>query len=67
MKLSVGRIETLVWALVYGGLLVFGLGVALSRGGLDYGWSVSIAGIVLAVAGVVLIYLRSRMADRPDA
>jgi hypothetical protein len=62
-----GRVEILVWVLIYGGLLVFGLGVALSRGGLDYGWSVSVVGIVLAVAGVVLVYVRSRMADRRDA
>jgi len=67
LKFAPGRIETLVWVLVYGGLLVFGLGVALSRGGLDYGWSISIVGIVIAVAGVVLIYLRSRMSDRTDA
>ena len=67
MSLSTGRIEALVWVLVYGGLLVFGLGVALSRGGLGYGWSVSVAGVVIALAGVVLIYVRSRMAERSDS
>ena len=67
MKLAPGRVEVLVWVLVYGGLLVLGLGVALSRGGLDHGWSVSVVGIVLAVAGAVLVYVRSRMADLPDA
>jgi hypothetical protein len=67
LNLAPGRIEALVWVLIYGGLLVFGLGVALSRGGFDYGWSVSIVGIVFAVAGVVLIYVRSRMTDRTDA
>ena len=67
MRLSAGRIETLVWVLAYGGLLLFGLGVALSRGGLGYGWSVSLGGIVIAVAGVVLIYVRSRMAERSDS
>ena len=67
MKLSPGRVGALVWVLVYGGLLLCGLGVALLRGGLDYGWGVSIAGIAAAVAGVVLIYIRSRMADAPDA
>jgi len=66
LSLSTGPIEALVWVLVYGGLLVFGLGVALSRGGLDYGWSVSVAGLVIAVAGAVLIYVRSRMSDRTD-
>ena len=67
MKLSAERIETWVWVLIYGGLLVCGLGVALSRGGLAYGWTVSVIGIVLAVAGAVLVYVRSRMSDRGDA
>ena len=66
MKLSAERIEAWVWVLIYGGLLVCGLGVALSRGGVDYGWTVSVVGIVLAVAGVVLVYVRSRMSDRGD-
>ena len=67
MKSSAERIETWVWVLIYGGLLVCGLGVALSRGGLDYGSAVSVIGIVFAVAGVVLVYVRSRMSDRSDA
>ena len=67
MKLAAGRVEALVWILIYGGLFVFALGVALSRGGLDDGLSVSIVGIVFTIAGVVLVYVRSRMADRPDA
>ena len=67
MKSPAERIETWIWVLVYGGLLVCGLGVALSRGGLDYGWTVSVIGIVAAVAGVVLIYVRSRMSDRGEA
>jgi len=67
LKLAPGRVEVLVWILIYGGLLVFGLGVALSRSGLDYGRSVSVFGIVVAVAGVVLVYVRSRMTERPDA
>ena len=40
--------------------------MALSRGGLDYGSAVSVIGIVFAVAGVVLVYVRSRMSDRSD-
>jgi vacuolar-type H+-ATPase subunit I/STV1 len=67
LNVSPGRIEALVWVLIYGGLLAFGLGVALSRGGLGYGWGVSVVGIVIAVAGVVLVYVRSRMSDRSDA
>jgi len=67
LKLAPGRVEALVWILIYGGLFVFALGFALSRGGLGYGWGVSVVGIVFAVAGAVLVYVRSRMADRPDA
>ena len=66
MKLSPGRVGALVWVLIYGGLLLCGLGVALSRGGLDYGWGVSIAGVAVSACGVVLIYVRSRMAEGPD-
>ena len=67
MKLAPGRVEALVWILIYGGLFVFALGFALSRGGLSYGWGVSIVGIVFTVAGAVLVYVRSRMTDRSDA
>jgi uncharacterized membrane protein HdeD (DUF308 family) len=67
LKFSAARIETWVWVLIYGGLLLCGLGVALTRGGLGYGWTVSVIGIVLAVAGVVLVYVRSRMTDPGDA
>ena len=67
MKVSAERIETWVWVLIYGGLLVGCVGVALSRGGLGYGWTVAVIGIVFAVAGAVLVYVRSRMTDRGDA
>jgi uncharacterized membrane protein HdeD (DUF308 family) len=67
LKFSAERIETWVWVLIYGGLLVCGLGVALTRGGMDYGSTVAVIGIVLAVAGVLLVYVRSRMTDRGDA
>jgi len=67
LKLAPGRVEALVWILIYGGLFVFALGFALSRGGLGYGWGVSVVGIVFTVAGAVLVYVRSRMTDRPDA
>ena len=66
MKLTTGRVQALVWVLVYGGLLVFGLGVALSRGGIDYGGSVSMAGGI-AVARGGADHVRSRMTDRTDA
>jgi hypothetical protein len=63
MKTS--TIETWVWILIYGGLLVMGLGLATQRQGGQLGHLLVIAGIAAAVGGVVLIFLRSRMKDRP--
>ena len=62
MKVSAGRIELLIWMLIYAGLLLGGLGIALSRGGQPFGWGVSAVGVVAAVTGVVLVWVRSRMA-----
>lgn len=56
-------VETLVWVLMYGGLLGVGLGLALQRTEPAFGWTLIVGGGVLAVAGVVLIYVRSRMKD----
>lgn len=62
------RLEVLVWVLIYGGLLTAITGVFVTRqdppgvhwiGGLLMG-----AGLVAALAGAVLIYVRSRMEDR---
>ena len=66
MKLPVARVELLIWVLIYGGMLSCGLGIALSRGGQGYGWGVAVAGIVAALVGVVLIWVRSRLVDRGE-
>ncbi len=58
-------VEKLVWVLIYGGLLGAGLGLSLQRSHAGLGWTLVVAGAVLAAIGVVLIYVRSRMrADR---
>ena len=54
-------IEALVWVLVYGGLLLLCLGLFVQRADGPLGWLLVITGAALAAAGVVLIYLRSRM------
>ena len=56
-------VETLVWVLMYGGLLGVGLGLALQHTEPAFGWALVVAGSVLAIVGVVLIYVRSRMKD----
>ena len=61
LRLSVATVGVLIWVLIYGGLLVFSVGLAWREvHGLMAG-TVSIAGLAIAAAGVVLILYRSRM------
>jgi hypothetical protein len=53
-------VETLAWLLIFSGLLFASLGVFL-REASALGWALVAVGAAEAVAGVVLIYLRSRM------
>ena len=59
MKTS--TVEALVWVLVYGGLLLLCLGLFVLRADGLLGWPLVLLGGAVALAGVVLIYLRSRM------
>ncbi len=65
MKISTKRIELLTWLLIYGGLFAITLGATLRREGAVLGWSVIVAGAVATAAGLVLIWVRSRLADPP--
>ena len=58
---SIARLHTLIWALIYGGLLTLVLGLSVQRSDDAIGWSMVVAGGLLAAAGCVLIYVRSRM------
>ena len=61
MKLSVAKVEILIWVLIYGGLLILAVGLALREvHGLLAG-SVSIGGLAVAAGGIVLIWYRTRM------
>jgi hypothetical protein len=61
--MNTSRIEKWVWILIYGGLLVMGLGIAMERQGAEFGHLLVIGGIGAAIGGVFLIFLRSRMKD----
>jgi vacuolar-type H+-ATPase subunit I/STV1 len=67
LKLSVARVEALVWVLIYAGLLIFALGLALRRDDAGLGHVFWIAGLALAAGGVVLILVRARMMLRKAA
>lgn len=57
-------IETLVWVLIYGGLIGLGLGLAMQQQGAGVaGHVLVVGGGIVAAAGVVLIWVRSRRKD----
>jgi len=57
-------IDTLIWVLVYGGLLGVGLGLSIGRSDETLGWTVVTGGGVTAAVGALLVYVRSRMSDK---
>ncbi len=65
MKPLTARLETWIWILIYAGLALLSLGFALQQTR-SWGLVVMIGGALAAVLGVVLIWVRSRMADAPD-
>lgn len=60
------RIERLVWVLIYGGLLSFVLGHFVSYTDVVLARLMGIAGLIAVAAGVVLIYVRSRLHEGDD-
>ena len=63
MSVSTQRIGTLIWVLIFGGLFVVGIGIALERSGESYGWNVIAAGALAIVVGCVLVWVRSRIPE----
>ena len=59
------RLGTLTWILIYGGLLTLLLGLWVESGDDSTSNVLIVSGAIAAVAGVVLIYVRSTMNDRP--
>ena len=55
------KIETLVWLLIYSGMLIAALGLFLRTSEPIAGRVLIVAGLVDAAAGVLLLWLRSRM------
>ena len=61
MKLSVAKVEVLIWVLIYGGLLVFAVGLALREVHGVMAGSVSLGGLAALAVGIALIWYRSRL------
>ena len=59
--MTIKRIESLTWLLIYGGMILFAIGVSLHSGDAATGWVVACVGVAATIAGAVLVYVRSRM------
>jgi hypothetical protein len=55
------RLHTIIWVLIYGGLLTLVLGLSVQRNDDDLGWSMVAAGLAVALLGFALIFVRARM------
>ena len=56
-------LEKWIWILIFGGFFMVIFGIATGRADEAFGWSFAVPGALLAVVGVVLIYVRSRYKD----
>jgi hypothetical protein len=57
---SNSTLETLIWLLIYGGLLALCLGVFVHRSSAVLGWVLVPLGGVAVLLGAVLVWVRSR-------
>ena len=55
------RLDVLIWVLIFGGLFAVVLGFASRSGAPATGWTLMVFGACVAAAGVVLIWVRSRL------
>ena len=56
-------LEKWIWILIFGGAFMVIFGIATGRTDEALGWSMAVPGAVVAIIGVVLIYVRSRYKD----
>jgi len=56
-------LEKWIWILIYGGLFLVILGIATGRTEEALGWTMAVPGAIIALVGVVLIYVRARLDD----
>jgi vacuolar-type H+-ATPase subunit I/STV1 len=63
MPTLAARVEKWIWMLIYAGMLLFALGLAVQRSDTLLGWGMATAGGAMTVIGIVLIWVRSRMKD----
>ena len=60
---ALARLDNLIWALIFGGLFTLVLGIASHDETRIGGWSLSVLGALATAAGVVLVFVRSRLQE----
>ncbi len=60
------KLYQLTWPLIFGGAVLLMLGVSTLSADESIGWPVVITGGAMVAAGVLAIYLRSRISDSED-
>jgi len=55
------KLETWVWVLIYGGMLGASFGWFTQSSSAALGWTLIVAGGVVAAIGVLLIFVRARL------
>lgn len=60
------KLYNLTWPLIFGGALVLMLGASTVSADASIGWPIVFLGGASVAAGVLLIYLRSRISDSED-
>jgi VIT1/CCC1 family predicted Fe2+/Mn2+ transporter len=58
-----GRLDALIWSLIYGGLFLLVLGIAAHDQTEIGGWSLGVVGMLAAGAGAALVFVRARMSE----
>jgi vacuolar-type H+-ATPase subunit I/STV1 len=61
ITMTTSALEKLIWVLIYGGLLLLVIGLAVQSVDPSVGGVMSFIGILIALLGFVCIYIRSRM------
>jgi hypothetical protein len=64
-KTTLSRLQWLVWIAIYGGLLTISVASFLGQGDATTATAMYVVGGVLVAAGILLIYIRSRLRESP--
>jgi len=60
---AIERLHKLIWALIYSGLFTALIGLVSRREDPVTGWTLLVVGSCLVAAGVILIWVRSRLRE----